>query len=430
MQETLFQKKPDLNNTPLAALVRPACLDDFIGQEHILGKSKPLRKSIENDNISSLIFYGPPGVGKTSLAYIISKKTNLAFFELNAVASTVKDLRESVKKAKELFSYYNKKTIVFIDEIHRFNKTQQDALLPYVEDGTIVFIGATTENPYFAVNAPLISRSRVYEFKSLNSSHIKQIILKVIENSKNLGAEIIMDNDVMDFFIKKSRGDARRVLNAMEMCIKTLIINEKGEIVVDMDFAEEVLNENVVYYDKTGNEHYDTASALIKSMRGSDVDSALYWLAKMICAGEDIDFIGRRIAICASEDVGNADPHAILVAKSAWDIARAVGYPEAKIPLSQAVCYVATAPKSNSCYSAINQAIEDIKNKPIMEVPLYLKSSNFSKKGVQYKYPHDYDNNFVFQKYAPIEKYYYKPTENGYESIINKRRQTWKKNKE
>ena len=364
----IFTHSATQNHIPLAALLRPKKLEEFIGQSHILGENKPLAKLIEQDKITSFIFHGPPGVGKTTLANIIAKKTNSIFITLNAISSTVKDIREVIDKAKENLRFYSKKTIVFIDEIHRFNKAQQDIFLPYVEDGSIIFIGATTENPSFSINAPLISRAYVYEFKPLTHEDMCNLLHRALQNISS--AKIYMRDEVKDIFIKKSGGDARRLLNVIELTLKLIPPDNENNIVLEKEMLDDLFQHQMINYDRLGSAHYDTASALIKSMRASELDSAVYWLAKMIHGGEDIDFIGRRLAIFAAEDVGNADPHAILVAKAACDVARAIGYPEARIPLSQAVCYLASAPKSKACYNAINSALEDIKQNGVKEIPL------------------------------------------------------------
>jgi len=405
--EDLFTITKTNTNTPLAALIRPKTIDEFIGQTHVLAKGKPLRTSIEQDKISSLIFYGAPGCGKTTLAHIIAKHSKATFVCLNAVSATVKDVRDTAAKAKEDLLFYQKKTIVFIDEIHRFSKSQQDALLPFVEDGTITFIGATTENPFFAINAPLLSRSNLYEFKPLTSKEMLSVLDRAIKKCQELfSIDIIFENDkVQNFFIEKSSRDARRLLNVLEFSVNTLERNG-STLLITQSWVVDIFQKQMLLYDKTGDNHFDTISAFIKSMRGSDPDSALYWLAKMISSGEDIDFIGRRICICASEDVGIADSNAILVAKAAWDVAKSVGYPEARIPLAHAVCYIATAPKSNACYKAINKALSDIERGEIKDVPSFLK--NKTKQGEKtYTYPFQDNGEYSAQKYFwKTEKYF------------------------
>ncbi|EOD01393.1 AAA family ATPase [Caldisalinibacter kiritimatiensis] len=419
------------SSAPLADRMRPTNLEEFIGQKHIIGKGKLLYRAIQADKISSIIFYGPPGTGKTTLAKIIANTTEKYFEQLNAVTSGVKDIRLVVDKSKERLGMYNKKTILFIDEIHRFNKAQQDALLPYVENGTVILIGATTENPYFEVNKALISRSMVFRLEPLNKEDIKQIMLKALKDKENgLGMfEVDIDKSAIEHIANIANGDARIALNGLELGVLTTPPNENGVIKITLDIAQDCVQKRALKYEKNGDEHYDTISAFIKSMRGSDPDATLYWLAKMIYAGEDPKFIARRIIICASEDVGNADPNALNVAVSAYQALDFIGMPEGRIPLAQAAVYVATAPKSNACYKGINKALEDIKNIETGQVPMHLRDASYKSAskighGKGYKYPHNYPNNYVKQNYLPKNMLgikYYKPTDNGYEKYVNER---------
>lgn len=415
-------------DAPLAARMRPRTLEEFIGQEHIVGKNKLLYRAIKADKLSSVIFYGPPGTGKTTLARIIANTTKSRFSQLNATTSGIKDIKETVKEATEALSITGQRTILFIDEIHRFNKTQQDALLPHVEDGTIILIGATTENPYFEVNNALVSRSVIFSLDPLEKEDIKNIIIGALKDSDRGygGKNIIINDDVLDFWADMANGDARSALNALELAVITTDENEKGEIVIDMETAQECIQKRALNYDKNGDNHYDTISAFIKSMRGSDPDAALYYLAKMIYAGEDPKFIARRIVICASEDVGNSDPHALMVAVAAAQAVNFIGMPESRIILAQAVTYVSCAPKSNASYMGIDKALSDVKNKKIKTVPPHLKDSHY--KGAEslgngngYKYAHNYPGHYVKQQYLPDElvgTVYYEPSENGVEKKI------------
>lgn len=415
---------------PLANRLRPKSLEDFIGQEHIVGKDTLLYRAIKADKISSLILYGPSGTGKTTLAKIISNTTKGIFLQINATTSGVKDIKELVDKAKSNLALNAKKTILFVDEIHRFNKSQQDTLLPYVEDGTIILIGATTENPYFEVNRALISRSIIFKLEPLSSSNIKKIIKRAIEDKENgLGHfNIRIDEDALDFISSICNGDARVALNAIELAGLTTKKSSDNIIHINMQIAEQCIQKRAINYDKDGDNHYDTISAFIKSMRGSDPNAAVYYLAKMLYAGEDPKFIARRIIICASEDVGNADPRALQVAVSAFQATEMIGMPECRIILSQAVCYVASAPKSNSSYMAINKAMSDVENIKIKQIPPYLKDTHYNGatnlgNGIGYKYAHNYEKNYVKQQYLPDEiknNIYYKPSNNGYEKNIKK----------
>ncbi len=399
---------------PLAYRICPRTMDEYVGQEHILGRGKLLRRAIEADRIASLILFGPPGSGKTALARVIAEKTKSHFEWLNAATAGLDDLRKVIhaarmRKAKGI------RTILFLDEIHRFNKLQQDALLPDVEEGNVILIAATVENPFFYVNSALLSRSQVFELKPLSEGDILKVLNNaLLDKDRGLGnLKVVIDEDALKHIAKMSDGDARRALSALEIAVLTTPPDEKGNINITLRTAEESIQKKVVVYDKKGDQHYDTISAFIKSMRGSDPDAAIYYLAKMLYAGEDPRFIARRIVICASEDVGNADPLALVIATSALRAVEFIGMPEARIPLAQAAIYVANAPKSNACYRAIEAALEDIKNEQTMEVPEHLKDSHYpgAKKlghGKGYKYPHDYGG-YVEQEYLTKKKEYYKP---------------------
>ncbi len=428
---TLSMEEKLKRNAPLADRMRPEKIDEFVGQKHLLGEGKFLNRAIKADRITSMILYGPPGTGKTTLAMIIANTTNMRFEKLSAVTSGVKDIREVIGRAEENLKMFNKRTILFIDEIHRFNKSQQDALLPFVERGIIILIGATTENPYFEVNKALLSRAMVLVLESLKRQDLKELIDNALKNSeKGMGKyKVDIDNKAIDYLLTVAEGDGRALLNSLEIGILSTPPNENGIIYIDLETIKESIQIKTARYDKGGDEHYNTISAFIKSMRGSDPDATLYWLAKMINAGEDPKFIARRIIISASEDVGNADPNAITVATSAFNAVNVIGMPEARIVLAQAALYMATAPKSNAAYIGIDAALEDIKNQAIGDVPLHLKDSHYagSKQlghGAEYKYPHNYENSFVAQEYLPEEfrgKKYYNPTENGYEKKIKER---------
>lgn len=414
--------------SPLASRIRPRTLDEVVGQQHIIGKDKLLYRAIMADKLSSIIFYGPPGTGKTTLAKVIANTTSAEFTQINATSAGKKDMEEVVAKAKELNGMYGKKTILFVDEIHRFNKGQQDYLLPFVEDGTVILIGATTENPYFEVNGALLSRSVIFELKALTKEDIRILLLRAVEDTeRGMGAyKGVIDEDALDFLADVANGDARAALTAVELGILTTPRGEDGRIHITLDVASECIQKRVVRYDKTGDNHYDTISAFIKSMRGSDPDAAVYYLARMLYAGEDIKFIARRIMICASEDVGNADPNALMVAVSAAQAVERVGMPEAQIILSQAVTYVASAPKSNAANEAIGRAMEAVRSAQTAPVPVHLQDSHYkgAKKlghGDGYKYAHLYPNHYVKQQYLPdglTEAKFYEPTEQGYEKQI------------
>lgn len=417
--------------SPLASRMRPTTLDEVVGQKHIIGKDKLLYRAIRADQLGSIIFYGPPGTGKTTLAKVIANTTSASFRQINATVAGKKDMEDVVKAAKDALGMYGKKTILFVDEIHRFNKSQQDYLLPYVEDGTLILIGATTENPYFEVNGALLSRSRIFELKALEKDDVKELVLRAVrDEKKGMGSyHAVIDDEAADFLADVSGGDARAALNAVELGVLTTERDPAdGLIHITLDVAQECIQKRAVRYDKDGDNHYDTISAFIKSMRGSDPDAAVYYLARMLYAGEDIKFIARRIMICAAEDVGNADPQALTVAVSAAQAVERIGMPEAQIILSQAVLYVATAPKSNSACNAVFEAMDAVKNQRAMPVPVHLQDSHYGGSaklghGIGYRYAHDYPNHYVKQQYLPdgMEgRCFYHPSENGYESKIAK----------
>ncbi len=429
----LFNSTDD-KNTPLAWRMRPEKLEDFVGQMHVMAPGKLLRRVITSDTVKSLIIFGPPGSGKTAIAHLIAILTKAQFIGINAVTSGIADIRDAIARAKEWRSAGHDKTILFIDEIHRFNKTQQDALLPYVEQGIVILIGVSTQNPFFSIIPPLSSRSLILEFKPLSGEELN-IILDRTLNEKDRGMgnyHVNMSKDAREHLIRTSEGDARRLLNALEIGILTTKPNDKGEIVYDLNVAVESVQKKYVQYED-GDSHYDTISAFIKSMRGSDPDATLYWLAKMIYSGEEPLFIARRIVICASEDVGTADPRALMIAVSALHALEAIGMPEGRIPLAEAAVYVATAPKSNACYAGIDAALRDIENGVVQSVPDYLKDSHYTGasrlgRGKGYKYPHDFGG-YVEQKYLLNSTIYFNPTSNGYEANIKKRVAELKKGK-
>jgi len=433
----LFKIKQDHPKIePLAWRMKPKVLADFFGQKHIIAADKLLRRAIEADRISSLIFYGPSGCGKTALGYLICEVTKSYFDRLNATGSSVQEVRASLEKAKKRFQIDGKRTILFIDEIHRFNKAQQDVLLPDIENGNPVLIGTTTHNPFFSVNTPLLSRSQIFEFKPLGESDICSILKKAIEDKENgLGnLKIKVGNDALSHLAKVSDGDARRALNALEIGALTTKPGEDGAISYTLKVAEESIQKKVVVYDKDEDSHYDTISAFIKSMRGSDPDAALYWLAKMLVAGEDPRFIARRIVICAAEDVGNADPQAIVVANSAFQVSEFVGIPEARIPLAQATVYIACAPKSNAAYIGIEKAMKDVEIERTNSVPDHLKDASYKGAeklghGIGYKYAHDFENHYVKQEYTFNKRKYYFPTTIGHEAKIKAWMESLKKDK-
>ena len=413
--------------SPLASRMRPTTLDEVVGQKHIIGKDKLLYRAIKADKLGSVIFYGPPGTGKTTLAKVIANTTSARFEQINATVAGKKDMEEIVKNAKDSIGMYGQKTILFVDEIHRFNKSQQDYLLPFVEDGTITLIGATTENPYFEVNNALLSRSRIFELKPLEKQDIRELVMRAVYDTEKgmgtYGADIT--DEAADFLADVANGDARAALNAVELGILTTDKSDDGKIHITIDVAAECIQKRVVRYDHDGDNHYDTISAFIKSMRGSDPDAAVYYLARMLYAGEDVKFIARRIMICASEDVGNADPNALVVAVSAAQAVERIGMPESQIILSQAVAYVATAPKSNAAVNAIFEATDAVKHTRTT-VPSHLQDAHYPGsanlgRGTGYKYAHDYPNHYVKQQYMPSElegRVFYRPSDNGYEKTI------------
>ena len=414
------------DDSPLAKRMRPVKLEDVVGQEHIIGKDKLLYRAIKADKISSLIFYGPPGTGKTTLAMVIANTTKAEFRQLNATTAGKKDMESVVQEAKDKKLMYGKRTILFIDEIHRFNKSQQDYLLPFVEDGTVILIGATTENPYFEVNGALISRSHIFQLHPLSKENIKQLIHKAVYSDEGMGAYgAVIDDDAEDFLADMAAGDARSALNAIELGVLSTERSDDGKIHITLAVAEECIQKRAIRYDKDGDNHYDIISAFIKSMRGSDPDAAVFYLAKMLYGGEDIKFIARRIMICASEDVGHADPNAIVVATACAQAVERIGMPEAQIILSQAATYVACAPKSNSAVNAIFAAMDAVKHEDTGPVPVYLRDAHYggaAKLGhTGYKYAHDYPNHYVDQQYLPDNlagRVFYEPSDNGYEKNI------------
>ena len=424
----MMEQKAKETESPLAARLRPKTVDEVVGQQHILARDKLLYRAIKADKLSSVIFYGPPGTGKTTLAKVIANTTKANFCQINATVAGKKDMEEVVAAAKETLGMYGKKTILFIDEIHRFNKGQQDYLLPFVEDGTLVLIGATTENPYFEVNGALLSRSAIFELKPLTQDDIKTLILRAVTDKDNGlgGFDAVIDDDALDFLSDLAGGDARRALNAIELGVMTTEKSPDGKIHITLEVAEECIQKRAVLFDKDGDNHYDTISAFIKSMRGSDPDAAIYYLAKMLYAGESVTFIARRMMICASEDVGNADPQALVVATAAAQAVERVGMPEAQIILSQAVAYIATAPKSNRSCVAIEEAMQTVKETGNLPVPTHLQDAHYKGAaklghGVGYKYAHDYKNDYVKQQYLPYElsgREFYRPGGNGYEVKI------------
>ena len=416
---------------PLASRLRPSTLDEVVGQKHIIGRDKLLYRAIKADKLGSVIFYGPPGTGKTTLARVIANTTSARFTQINATAAGKKDMEEVVKEARDALGMYGQKTILFVDEIHRFNKSQQDYLLPFVEDGTLILIGATTENPFFEVNGALISRSRIFELKPLEKGDITELMRRAVTDSeKGMGMyRAVLEPEAEEFLAEAANGDARAALNAVELGILTTERGEDGLIHIDLAVAQECIQKRAVRYDKGGDNHYDTISAFIKSMRGSDPDAAVYYLARMLYAGEDIKFIARRIMICASEDVGNADPQALCVAVSASLAVERIGMPEAQIILANAATYVASAPKSNSAVKAIGAAMNAVKAGPLGPVPAHLQDRHYSGaaalgRGLDYKYAHDYPYHYVKQQYLPDgmeDTVFYEPTENGYEKQIRER---------
>jgi putative ATPase len=417
---------PDSVDPPLAWRMRPRDLSEFVGQEHILAPGKLLRRAIETDRFMSVILYGPPGAGKTALAHLIAERSMASFVSLNAVTAGVADIRKVTQQAALERSQSSRKTILFIDEIHRFTRVQQDALLPDVERGIITLIGASTQNPFFAIIPALSSRSQIFEFKPLKTDDIKTLILRAMaDKERGLGnLSVKMTPEAIDLVIAKSNGDARRALNALEIGALSTAPGDDGVILYDLHVAEESIQKKALVYDE--DEHYDTISAFIKSMRGSDPDATLYWMAKMIYAGEDPLFIARRIVIAASEDVGNADPRALFVATAAYQAVERIGMPEGALPLAQAAIYIASAPKSNASYLGIKEAMKDIEEGNLLPVPDHLKDAHYKGagrlgRGRGYKYPHDYPGHYTAQDYLPQKREYYRPTEQGEEKRIKER---------
>ena len=422
MRETTYKKE-----SPLADRMRPTTIEEVVGQKHIIGKDKLLYRAIKADKLSSVIFYGPPGTGKTTLAKVVANTTSSYFVQINATSSGKKEMEEVVSRAKDNLGMYGKKTILFIDEIHRFNKGQQDYLLPFVEDGTVILIGATTENPFFEVNGAMISRSQIFELKPLSIDDIKDLITRALtDEEKGLGIyKADIDEDALEALADICGGDARHALNAIELAVLTTDAGDDGKVHITMSVIEDCVQRKVVRFDKNGDSHYDTISAFIKSMRGSDPDAALYYLARMIYAGEDPKFIARRIMICASEDVGNADPQALQVAVAASLTVERVGLPEGQYALAQAASYVATAPKSNACCGYF-EALDEVRRSGSLPIPPHLQDAHYKGaeklgRGTGYKYAHDYPNNYVKQQYLPYEltgREFYHPSGNGYEVKI------------
>lgn len=423
MRETNKEKE-----APLASRLRPKTLDEVVGQEHIIGKDKLLYRAIKADKLSSIILYGPPGTGKTTLAKVIANTTSAAFLQLNATVAGKKDMEEVIGKAKENMGMYSRKTILFIDEIHRFNKGQQDYLLPFVEDGTVTLIGATTENPYFEVNGALISRSVIFELKSLQKEDIKELLLRAV-NDKDRGMgdfNGVIEEDALEFMADIAGGDARLALNAIELGILTTERGTDGKIHITLEVAQDCVQKRAIKYDKAGDNHYDTISAFIKSMRGSDPDAAIYYLARMLYAGESVSFIARRIVICASEDVSNADPNALVVANAAAEAVERIGMPEGRIILAQAAAYVACAPKSNSAIMAIDAAMEAVRNESTPPIPPHLMDAHYKGAhklghGLNYQYAHAFKNHYVKQQYLPDalkDRTFYELSDEGYEKDL------------
>ena len=429
----LFQKEEHTNDVqaaPLARRMRPTSLNEFVGQDHILGQGSLLRRMIESDRLTSILLYGPPGTGKTSLAHVIAHTTRSHFERLSAVSCGVSEIRHIVGQAARRLRSDTQRTILFIDEIHRFNRAQQDVLLPHVEDGFVVLIGTTVENPFFYIVSPLMSRSHLFELRPLSDDDLKRILKRTLDDDvKGFGKlKVEIREEALRFVIDGAEGDARRFLNSLEIAVLSTPPDVNGRIVLTRTIVEECYPRRVLRHDRNGDDHYDTVSAFIKSMRGSDPDAAIYWMARMIAAGEDPRYIARRIIICAAEDVGNADPQALVVACAALTAAQCVGLPEAQIPLAQAALYVSTAPKSNACYAAISKALDDVNEGKTIAVPMHLKDAHYRGaeklgRGKGYMYPHSFHNGYVDQEYLPQGTGYYEPTDHGYESVIRRRLQ-------
>ncbi|MCX7665391.1 MAG: replication-associated recombination protein A [Gemmataceae bacterium] len=419
---------------PLAARMRPRNLEEYVGQEHFIGEGKLLRRMLLADRLTSLIFYGPSGTGKTALARVIAQHSKARFRTLNAVTSGIKEVRDLLAEARQALEVHGERTLLFIDEIHRFNRAQQDVLLPDVEEGIVTLIGATTENPFFAVNGPLLSRSQIFTFEPLSEAHLRNILQRALtDRERGYGEwQIHVHPEALDFLAKMSDGDARRALNALEIAVRS---SPREPIELTLEVVQDSIQKKLQQYDPTGDSHYDVASAFIKSMRGSDPDAALYWLARMLEAGEDPRFIARRMVICASEDIGNADPQALLVANAAFDAVERVGLPECQLALSQATIYLATAPKSNACTLAILNARKDIRENRTLPVPKHLRDAHYSGAaelghGTTYKYSHDYPEGYTPQDYLGVEKTFYIPTDRGYEAQIKARLEQLKRHHE
>jgi putative ATPase len=435
----LFERKADEEgridpSAPLAARMRPRTVEEFVGQSHFFGQGKLLRRMLDADRLASVIFYGPPGTGKTALAHVIAHTTRARFTALNAAAANVAQVREALVEAKERRRRSGQRTVLFVDELHRFNKAQQDVLLPDVEEGIVLLIGATTHNPFFTVTPALVSRSQVFEFRPLSAEETKTILRRALADpERGLGKHnVAILDEALDHLAEISDGDARRALNALEVGVLTTPPGPDGVIRYDLQAAEESIQRKAIVYDHDEDAHYDAASAFIKSLRGSDPDAAIYWMAKMLEAGEDPRFIARRIVICAAEDVGNAQPLALVLANAAMQVAEFVGLPEARIPLAQAVTYIATCPKSNAAYLAIDKAMADVREGRALEVPEHLRDAHYpgAKRlghGEGYQYAHDHPDHFVEQEYIPEERTYYEPTDQGYEKQIKERLEEWKK---
>ncbi|MBO4505167.1 MAG: replication-associated recombination protein A [Lachnospiraceae bacterium] len=423
-----MKEKNTEKESPLASRMRPTTLEEVVGQEHIVGKDRLLYRAIKADRLSSVIFYGPPGTGKTSLARVIAASTSCEFRQINATAAGKKDMEDVVNEAKTTLGGYGRRTMLFIDEIHRFNKGQQDYLLPFVEDGTIILIGATTENPYFEVNGALLSRSVIFELKALSAEDIKKLLIRAVTDvEKGMGSyKATIDDDALEFLADAANGDARSALNALELGVLTTSRAEDGLIHIDLATASECIQKRVLRYDKSGDNHYDTISAFIKSMRGSDPDAAIYYLARMLYAGEDVKFIARRIVICAAEDVSNADPMALVVATSAFEAVERIGMPESQIILAQAAAYVACAPKSNSAVEAIFTATREVENSKTPPIPGHLMDAHYKSAaklghGDGYKYSHDFPNHYCRQQYLPdalVGRKFYELGDLGYEKQL------------